>query len=33
VQEINTQNLPSGLYLVNLILEDGKVFSGKLVVE
>ncbi len=33
VQEINTQNLPSGLYLVNLVFEDGKVFSGKLVVE
>ena len=32
VQEINTQNLPSGLYLVNLVFEDGKVFSGKLVV-
>jgi len=33
LQEINTQNLPSGLYLVNLIFEDGKVFSGKLVME
>jgi len=33
VQEIDTQNLPSGLYLVNLVFEDGKVFSGKLVVE
>jgi len=33
VQEINTQNLPPGLYLVNLVFEDGKVFSGKLLVE
>ena len=33
IQEIDTQSLRSGLYLVSLVFEDGKAFSGKLVVE